>query len=112
MQYPIRNEFPLLDSDCSDIRQSEGVGSLMGWPHQVAQEPKVGRFVNLYMHLNKKKLFWKNPTRIISWNPSPVWAAVSIPFLACLSVQVVLQARMARNLEGGIVAIDLELFCC
>ena len=42
-----------------------------------------------------------NLTMITSWNPSPVCAAVSIPFLACLSVQVVLQPRMARNLEEG-----------
>ena len=36
---------------------------------------------------------------MISWKPSPVCAAGSIPLTACLSVQLVLQARIARNLE-------------
>ena len=35
----------------------------------------------------------------MSWLPSPVWAAGSMPLTACLSLQLVLQARMARNLK-------------
>ena len=87
---------------------------MIGRPYQVAQEAKVGCFVNLNKNFMKDQLFSNkvNLTMIISWKPSPVCAAVSIPFLACLSVQVVLQARIARNLEGWIVAIGFELFCC
>ena len=36
---------------------------------------------------------------MMSWLPSPVCAAGSMPLTACLSLQLVLQARMARNLK-------------
>ena len=97
--YPIRNEFPFLNPDGLDIRQGERMRCLIGRPYQVAQKPKVGCFVDLKNQFHKQIVCISYPTIMMSWNPSPVWAAVSIPFLACLSVQVVLQPRMARNLE-------------
>ena len=45
--HPVWYELPLLDSDCPDIRQGEGVGPLVGWPHQVAEEPQIGSLVHL-----------------------------------------------------------------
>ena len=45
--HPVWYELPLLDSDCPDIRQGEGVGPLVCRPHQVAEEPKIGSFVDL-----------------------------------------------------------------
>ena len=45
--YPIWNELPLFDSDSFDIWQCEWMTSLMSWPHQIPQEPKIWGFVNL-----------------------------------------------------------------
>ena len=45
--HPVWYELPLLDSDCPDVRQGEGMGPLVCRPHQVTEEPKIGSLVDL-----------------------------------------------------------------